>query len=110
VLFTEFQLVAQNCSEFQNVSRNFMSQATESPTAPSAEIFSLDAARKRRYYIELARANEDWIQTCASFAIEGIYPTDDDAEHAGRLISGDATFEQLAQELRDQYHKRKDLG
>ena len=84
-----------------------MSQATEPPAAPSAEIISLDAARKRRYYIELANANEHWIQTCASFAIEGIYPTDDDAEHAGRMISGDATCDQLVQELREQYYQAK---
>ena len=84
-----------------------MSQETEAPANPSAEIISLDAARKRRYYIELARANEDWIQICASFAIEGIYPDDDDAVQAGRMISGDATYEQLVQELRAEYARDK---
>lgn len=73
----------------------------------TAEILSLDQARKRRYYIELARANFDWQQTVASCAIEGMEPTDDDAERAGRMIAGDATADQIVQELREQYTRQE---
>ena len=74
---------------------------------PSADIVSLDAARQRRYYIELANANAGWIRTKASFALEGIEATDDDAERAGRMIAGHATCDQVQQELRDEYTWQK---
>jgi len=54
---------------------------------PTENVFSLDAARERRKYINIANASEDWIQTKASFALEGIELTDDHAARAGRLIA-----------------------
>ena len=82
---------------------------TTTPPAPksSSDIVSLDAARQRRYYIELANADAAWIQTKASFALEGIEATDDDAERAGRMIAGHATCDQIQQELRDQCTQQK---
>lgn len=50
-------------------------------------VLSLDVARDRRKYINIANASEDWIQTKASFALEGIELTDDHAARAGRLIA-----------------------
>lgn len=65
----------------------------------TADILSLDAARQRRPYIELANAHPQWQQVKASFAIEGIELTDDNAMNAGRMICGDITYEQLLSEL-----------
>lgn len=73
----------------------------------TAQIHSLEEARKRRHYIELANASDAWIQTKASFAIEGIEATEDDAVRAGRMIAGDATAEQIVQELREKYTREK---
>jgi len=82
---------------------------TTTPPAPksSSDIVSLDAARQRRYYIELANANASWNQTKASFALEGIEASDDDAASAGRMIAGHATCDQIQQELHDQYARQK---
>lgn len=57
-------------------------------------VISLDAARSRRHHIALALANEDWQQTTASFALEGLPVTEADSERAGRILSGDITLEQ----------------
>ncbi len=69
------------------------------PTA-TANIVSLDLARQRRHYIDLANADPKWQQVKASFAFEGIELTDDNAVQAGRMIAGDITYEQLVSELR----------
>jgi len=61
-------------------------------------VISLDAERGRRHDIALALANEDWQQTVACFALEGLPATDEDAGRAGRVIAGALTLEQaLAQ-------------
>jgi hypothetical protein len=57
-------------------------------------VIDLDAARERRRYIGLANANEHWQQIKASFVLEDIELDDDDAELAGRLLTGVITFEQ----------------
>ncbi|GGC87127.1 hypothetical protein [Undibacterium terreum] len=63
-------------------------------------VVSLEDIRLRRYYIALANADEDWQQTRACFALEGITLSDDDAERAGRLIASDQALEQALQEVR----------
>ena len=55
---------------------------------------SHDAARERRRYIELAHTHETWQQIKASFALEDIELDEDDAEMAGRLLTGVITVEQ----------------
>lgn len=73
------------------------------PPASTADIVSLDDARQRRHYINLANANEAWREIKASWALEGIEVTDDNAMQAGRMIAGDITYEQLISELRVNY-------
>jgi len=68
--------------------------------ANTATVTSLDAARQRRHYIDLARAHPAWQEIAASWALEGIAMTDDDAERAGRMIAGHASYEQVVQEIR----------
>lgn len=69
-------------------------------TNQESNAISLDTARERRRFIDLANANENWRQTVASFALSDITPTDDDAERAGRLIAGAITLEQVYTEIR----------
>ena len=66
----------------------------------TATVASFDAARQRRHYIDLARAHPAWQEIAASWALEGITMTDDDAERAGRMIAGHASYEQVVQEIR----------
>jgi len=65
----------------------------------TADTVSLDAARQRRHYIDLANAHPEWKQVKASFAIEGIELGDDNAVDAGRMIAGDITYTQFINEL-----------
>ena len=65
----------------------------------TAEIVSLDAARQRRHYIDLANAHPAWLEIKASWALEGIELFDDNAVEAGRMIAGDITYAQLINEL-----------
>ena len=69
----------------------------------TADVVSLDAARQRRHYIDLANAQPAWLEIKASWALEGIELTDDNAMDAGRMIAGDITYEQLVSELRAKY-------
>lgn len=55
--------------------------------------------RQWRKFIAIAHANEDWRQVAASFALEGIVLTDDDAERAGRMLAGEASEEELLAEV-----------
>ena len=84
-----------------------MTTTTPPTLNPSADIVSLDVARQRRYYIELANANAARIQTKTSFALKGTEATDDDAARAGRMIAGHATCDQIQQELRDEHARQK---
>ena len=70
-----------------------------SKNSPGARIISLDAARQRRFYIQLAKSSEDWQEVCASFAFSGLTPDDNDAERAGRVIAGHVTTQDLLQEI-----------
>jgi hypothetical protein len=74
--------------------------------ANTATVASLDAARQRRHYIELAHATPAWLELAASWALEGIVMTDDDAERAGRMIAGHASYEQVVQEIRASHRQR----
>jgi hypothetical protein len=62
-------------------------------------VISLEAARVRRQYIALARANAHWQQVAASFALEGIVLTDDDAERAGRIFAGTCSVDEALAEV-----------
>jgi hypothetical protein len=73
------------------------------PPASTAAIVSFDVARQRRHYIDLANAHEAWLEIKASWALEGIEVTDDNAMQAGRIIAGDATFTQIISEVRTKY-------
>jgi hypothetical protein len=73
--------------------------------ANTANVASLDAARQRRHYIDLARAHPAWQEIAASWALEGIAMTDDDAERAGRMIAGHANLEQVVQEIRARHQR-----
>lgn len=55
--------------------------------------------RQWRKFIAIAHANEDWRQVAASFALEGIRLTDDDAARAGRLLAGEASVDDVLAEV-----------
>lgn len=74
-----------------------------SSPAATADVVSLDAARRRKHYIDLANAHPAWQEIKASWALEGIGLTDENAENAGRMIAGDITCAQLMDELRAKY-------
>jgi hypothetical protein len=95
------QVISSNCTKFQTISRNFTMQNT--PPTSTADIVLLDTARQRRHYIDLANAHEAWQEIKASWALEGIEVTDDNAMQAGRMINGDITYEQLVSDLRAKY-------
>lgn len=67
----------------------------------SAQVVLLEAARERRNFIAIAHADEDWQQTVASFALEGIVLTDDDAKRAGRVIAGDRSLAEVLEQVRE---------
>jgi hypothetical protein len=93
-----FQLIARNCKKFQFIAGNchLLQLFAEQLTSGSVSmILSWETARVRRQYIALAQANEDWQQVAASFALEGIVLTDDDAERAGRVLAGDLSLEEV---------------
>jgi hypothetical protein len=95
------RVISPNCRKFQTISGNFTMPNT--PLASTADIVSLDAARQRRHYIDLANAHEAWQEIKASWALEGIEVNDGNAERAGRMIAGDITFAQLVSDLRTRY-------
>ncbi len=66
----------------------------------AGNVVSLDAARRRRKFIDIASASESWVQTKASFALSGIELDDDDAERAGRLLAGVVSLEEVYAEIR----------
>ena len=58
---------------------------------PTFKLLSSDAARQRRFYVDLANADEDWQQTKASFALSGLATTrEDEVAWGKRLAEGDA--------------------
>lgn len=70
------------------------------PPISSANVVSLHSTRQRRYYINLANANEAWQEIKASWELEGIKVTDDNAFRAGRMLAGEVTLLQVIQEIR----------
>jgi hypothetical protein len=56
-------------------------------------------AKDERYYIDLAEGHEDWQQIKASYALEGIELTDENAALAGRMIAGEITLAEAMAEL-----------
>ncbi|PRC90594.1 hypothetical protein [Solimicrobium silvestre] len=62
-------------------------------------VISLDAARQRRFHIQLAKSSEDWQDICASFALSGVILDDGDAERAGRVMAGQATTHSVLQDI-----------
>ena len=73
---------------------------TPGSATATADIHSLDTARQRRHYIDLANAHWAWQQIKASWALEGLHADEDSAERAGRMIAGEVTYEQIVEELR----------
>jgi len=65
----------------------------------TAEIIELDEQCKRRRYIALAHASDDWQQIKASFAIEGMSLGDNNSEVVGRMIAGEITLEEAKKVL-----------
>lgn len=80
-----------------------MSEDTN-PPLPVATIHSLDAARERRHYIDLANSSDLFQSIKASFAISGMVLNDDNAEDAGRMIAGEMTFEQAMLAIRKRHN------
>lgn len=72
-------------------------------TLSVATVHSLDAARERRYYIDLANSSEVFQSIKGSFAISGMDLNDDNAENAGRMIAGEMTFEQAILAIKKRY-------
>lgn len=72
-------------------------------TLQVATVHSLDAARERRYYIDLANSNSGFQSIKGSFAISGMVLNDDNAEEAGRMIAGELTLEQVILEIKKRY-------
>ena len=68
--------------------------------AHTADIITLKTLRERRFYLGLAQADEHWQQTTASFRLEGLHATENDAERAGRVIDGVWTLEQAIEDVR----------
>ncbi len=71
----------------------------------TATVASLDTSRQRRHHIDMAHAHPAWQEIIASWALEGIPLTDDDAERAGRMIAGHASYQQVIQEIRAAHHQ-----
>jgi hypothetical protein len=59
--------------------------------------------RERHFYLALAQTDEHWQQTTASFRLEGLHATENDAERAGRVIAGVWTLEQAIEDVRRAY-------
>jgi hypothetical protein len=49
--------------------------------------------------IDLARADWNWRQVKASYALEGIERDDRDVERAGRFIAGVMTYDQVKEDI-----------
>lgn len=71
--------------------------------AHNTDIVTLESLRKRRFYLALAHTDEHWQQTTASFRLEGLHATKEDAERAGRVIAGTWTLEQAIEDVRRTY-------
>jgi hypothetical protein len=97
---SKLQFIAVYCSLLQFIAVYCRFLQSCSPQEGVSMILSWETARVRRQYIALAQANEDWQQVAASFALEGIVLTDDDAERAGRVLAGDLSLEQSLDEVR----------
>ena len=68
--------------------------------AHTANIITLKTLRERRFYLALAHTDEHWQQTTASFRLEGLHATENDAERAGRVIAGVWTLKQAIEDVR----------
>ncbi|MBC3809236.1 hypothetical protein H8K52_18000 [Undibacterium seohonense] len=71
--------------------------------AHTANIITLKTLRERRFYLALAHADEHWQQTTASFRLEELHATENDAERAGCVIAGVWTLEQAIEDVRRAY-------
>jgi hypothetical protein len=66
----------------------------------TANIITLENLRERRFYVDLAQADAHWQETTASFRLEGLQATKEDAERVGRVIAGVWTLEQAIEDVR----------
>ena len=53
----------------------------------TATVYSLEAARERRYYINLAKSSTTFQSIKDSFTLSGIVLDEDNAEQIGRMIA-----------------------
>lgn len=66
----------------------------------TADIITLKTLRERRFCVELAQADAHWQGTTASFKLEGLQATKEDAERVGCVIAGVWTLEQAIEDVR----------
>lgn len=66
----------------------------------TADSITLKTLSERRFYLELAQADAHWQETTASFRLEGLHATKEDADRAGRVIAGVWTLEQAIEDVR----------
>lgn len=66
----------------------------------TADIITLKTLRERRFYVELAQTDAHWQETTASFRLEGLHATKEDAERVGRVIAGVWTLKQAIEDVR----------
>lgn len=69
----------------------------------TANIITLKTLREQRFYLALAQADEHWQQTTASFRLEGLHATEEDAKRVGRVIAGVWSLEQAIEDVRRAY-------
>jgi hypothetical protein len=64
---------------------------------------------QRRRAIRLAHGNLEWQEVVASFALSGISVTDTEAALAGRMLSGQLTYDQALLELGRRHTESTDV-
>lgn len=71
-------------------------------------VIDITTELKRRCDVRRANSNEIWQQITASFALASIDLDATNAELAGRLISGEITYQQALDELKCKYRVSSD--
>lgn len=66
----------------------------------TADIITLKTLQERRFYVELAQTDVHWQETTASFKLEDLHATKEDAERVGHVIAGVWTLEQAIEDVR----------
>lgn len=61
------------------------------------------AELERRRAVRLAKASDAWHEVVASFALSGIELTEANEELAGRMLSGELSYDQVLLLIREKY-------